>query len=167
MIRRPPRSTRTDTLFPYTTLFRSPALAATFLIFGSYLAVAVLTPTYLQVALGVPVSRVGLLMIPLMLATTVGSMASGRFITQSGSYKLPPLLGLPLAIGALLILAWYAGDVGPGVASAILMVVGLGIGPIFPASIVAVRNAVERRHLGVVTGEIGRASCRDRGCQSV
>src|SRR3546814_15268559 len=28
MIRRPPRSTRTDTLFPYTTLFRSQGLAA-------------------------------------------------------------------------------------------------------------------------------------------
>src|SRR3546814_399449 len=28
MIRRPPRSTRTDTLFPYTTLFRSRALTA-------------------------------------------------------------------------------------------------------------------------------------------
>src|SRR3546814_15623569 len=27
MIRRPPRSTRTDTLFPYTTLFRSPSLS--------------------------------------------------------------------------------------------------------------------------------------------
>src|SRR3546814_4345744 len=27
MIRRPPRSTRTDTLFPYTTLFRSPLAA--------------------------------------------------------------------------------------------------------------------------------------------
>src|SRR3546814_7431888 len=27
MIRRPPRSTRTDTLFPYTTLFRSDRLA--------------------------------------------------------------------------------------------------------------------------------------------
>src|SRR3546814_1755994 len=27
MIRRPPRSTRTDTLFPYTTLFRSSLLA--------------------------------------------------------------------------------------------------------------------------------------------
>src|SRR3546814_9856057 len=26
MLRRPPRSTRTDTLFPYTTLFRSPLL---------------------------------------------------------------------------------------------------------------------------------------------
>src|SRR3546814_7315419 len=28
MIRRPPRPTRTDTLFPYTTLFRSRILAA-------------------------------------------------------------------------------------------------------------------------------------------
>src|SRR3546814_4588792 len=28
MIRRPPRSTRTDTLFPYTTLFRSQRLAS-------------------------------------------------------------------------------------------------------------------------------------------
>src|SRR3546814_7648237 len=27
MIRRPPRSTRTDTLFPYTTLFRSTGIA--------------------------------------------------------------------------------------------------------------------------------------------
>src|SRR3546814_5164203 len=27
MIRRPPRSTRTDTLFPYTTLFRSASIA--------------------------------------------------------------------------------------------------------------------------------------------
>src|SRR3546814_16015774 len=27
MLRRPPRSTRTDTLFPYTTLFRSPSVA--------------------------------------------------------------------------------------------------------------------------------------------
>src|SRR3546814_8523628 len=27
MLRRPPRSTRTDTLFPYTTLFRSPIAA--------------------------------------------------------------------------------------------------------------------------------------------
>src|SRR3546814_8890127 len=29
MIRRPPRSTRTDTLFPYTTLFRSGAVVST------------------------------------------------------------------------------------------------------------------------------------------
>src|SRR3546814_5441293 len=32
MIRRPPRSTRTDTLFPYTTLFRSPRKVLAFAI---------------------------------------------------------------------------------------------------------------------------------------
>src|SRR3546814_8894679 len=36
MIRRPPRSTRTDTLFPYTTLFRSVE-ANVFRFFGSTL----------------------------------------------------------------------------------------------------------------------------------
>src|SRR3546814_8149128 len=35
MIRRPPRSTRTDTLFPYTTLFRSVALALDLLEFSA------------------------------------------------------------------------------------------------------------------------------------
>src|SRR3546814_2856759 len=35
MIRRPPRSTRTDTLFPYTTLFRAPDEAQAFYIFGT------------------------------------------------------------------------------------------------------------------------------------
>src|SRR3546814_9508590 len=38
MIRRPPRSTRTDTLFPYTTLFRSKALRARPRPFGGMLA---------------------------------------------------------------------------------------------------------------------------------
>src|SRR3546814_13401578 len=33
MIRRPPRSTRTDTLFPYTTLFRSPFIVLAFVVF--------------------------------------------------------------------------------------------------------------------------------------
>src|SRR3546814_17164176 len=39
MIRRPPRSTRTDTLFPYTTLFRStPPLPADWLRLASFAA---------------------------------------------------------------------------------------------------------------------------------
>src|SRR3546814_5878865 len=43
MIRRPPRSTRTDTLFPYTTLFRSYAAEA----FDRYRADAVTANPYL------------------------------------------------------------------------------------------------------------------------
>src|SRR3546814_7880590 len=38
MILRPPRSTRTDTLFPYTTLFRSLALGTPFFIVFGWLS---------------------------------------------------------------------------------------------------------------------------------
>src|SRR3546814_1499671 len=57
MIRRPPRSTRTDTLFPYTTLFRSREMLAcrlcrriTLLVCLSILAVEVvfLLPSYVH-----------------------------------------------------------------------------------------------------------------------
>src|SRR3546814_15163994 len=41
MIRRPPRSTRTDTLFPYTTLFRSLLMILRFL-YRNYLSLALL-----------------------------------------------------------------------------------------------------------------------------
>src|SRR3546814_20189745 len=56
MIRRPPRSTRTDTLFPYTTLFRSHRDRRTELVAEIELAIA------LHVALRVhrnPVRRAG------------------------------------------------------------------------------------------------------------
>src|SRR3546814_9645682 len=47
MIRRPPRSTRTDTLFPYTTLFRS----------GRFLAVVDLADGAMRRQLGAPDGR--------------------------------------------------------------------------------------------------------------
>src|SRR3546814_5492211 len=54
MIRRPPRSTRTDTLFPYTTLFRSGRVAHAFdaIAPGTLLALA----TALVLALSTAVS---------------------------------------------------------------------------------------------------------------
>src|SRR3546814_4441824 len=52
MIRRPPRSTRTDTLFPYTTLFRSDLLAVQQVDVpaGSGLSVQVLEHRVLKIA---------------------------------------------------------------------------------------------------------------------
>src|SRR3546814_11350866 len=50
MIRRPPRSTRTDTLFPYTTLFRSQAVEV----------VLQLRVAHLPVDRGAPVAAVAL-----------------------------------------------------------------------------------------------------------
>src|SRR3546814_10577218 len=45
MIQRPPRSTRTDTLFPYTTLFRSVTAVAQFTVSGPPVPEITVTPT--------------------------------------------------------------------------------------------------------------------------
>src|SRR3546814_21184389 len=52
MIRRPPRSTRTDTLFPYTTLFRSGVRLI------DLPAESLITPITLGVGLGLSVGKV-------------------------------------------------------------------------------------------------------------
>src|SRR3546814_10031264 len=62
MIRRPPRSTRTDTLFPYTTLFRSFANTDLFIspeAFGFTFATAVLAASILGGAASVYGAVVG------------------------------------------------------------------------------------------------------------
>src|SRR3546814_9497362 len=70
MIRRPPRSTRTDTLFPYTTLFRSSAIAGAALnaiVIAGHLAsgigpcasVIVAAPLSIAVTVPCPLARIG------------------------------------------------------------------------------------------------------------
>src|SRR3546814_21177439 len=57
MIRRPPRSTRTDTLFPYTTLFRSVGEALTFALMMAPTMIAI------QIMLGLMIAAGALLLI--------------------------------------------------------------------------------------------------------
>src|SRR3546814_6947686 len=64
MIRRPPRSTRTDTLFPYTTLFRSKDLQRSPL-FGANWQVGDLAPTYQGIFYnGIPSAFAGIIAAP-------------------------------------------------------------------------------------------------------
>jgi EmrB/QacA subfamily drug resistance transporter len=135
----------------------APVLAVTFVIYASFMAVSVLAPVYLQVALGSSVGRAGALMIPMLLSSTFTANFMGRYSRRRGRYKLPPLIGLPITVLALVLLAFLAGKLEPSAASAILMVVGLGFGPIFPACNVAAQNAVARRDLGAVSGAVAFA----------
>src|SRR3546814_2857494 len=52
MIRRPPRSTRTDTLFPYTTLFRSKSCNSYFYWLAHRLGYDAMAPTARLLGLG-------------------------------------------------------------------------------------------------------------------
>ncbi|MBI3516784.1 MAG: MFS transporter [Proteobacteria bacterium] len=131
-----------------------PVLAASFLIYGSYLAVTVLATIYYQVALGVSVGTAGLLMIPLMLSSTLTANMAGHYSQRTGLYKRPVLVSLPIAIVATALLALLADRLAPWEAAALMTCVGLGVGPTFPCSTVSVQNAVDRHDLGTVSGAL-------------
>ncbi|HVI89983.1 MAG TPA: MDR family MFS transporter [Dongiaceae bacterium] len=135
----------------------TPVLIAIFLVFGGYLALSIMTPTYLQLVQGAGPDEVGRLIIPLMLSTTVGAALSGRYISRTGRYKLPPLLGMPMAIACLVLLAYLAPTIGKPGLLILLTLIGFGLGPIFPIANVAAQNAVQRRDLGAVSGSISFA----------
>ncbi len=135
----------------------APVLGGIFLVFGGYLAIVVLAPAYFQVAMQTQISSVGLLMIPLMLSSTMTAAAAGRYSKRTGRYKLPPLIGLPLAVAALIALGLASESISTGGAAILLMLFGFGIGPIFPITMVAAQNAVEPNDIGTVTGTLGFA----------
>src|SRR3546814_8722764 len=95
MIRRPPRSTRTDTLFPYTTLFRSAQIAAGIAVAAVTTMGAVGLPgavSYISsiapicIAMGSPITALGLLVavetLP-DLVRTVGNVAMDIAVTAT------------------------------------------------------------------------------------
>src|SRR3546814_16076755 len=99
MIRRPPRSTRTDTLFPYTTLFRSPAS-----LFG-----AVLNETGKY--------YVFLAVLALGMAATLHLLKSriGRaFVAIRNNEPAAASLGIAVAPGKVLAFSWSGLSVGLG-----------------------------------------------------
>jgi EmrB/QacA subfamily drug resistance transporter len=131
-----------------------PVLATIIVVYGCYLALAVLAPVYFQIALGRPVGEAGLLMIPFMLSSVVTANLAGLYSRRTGRYKRPPVVGLPLTIAAVVVIALFAQQLSAPAASGILMIAGIGLGPIFPCTTVAAQNAVERRHLGTISGAV-------------
>src|SRR3546814_4470299 len=89
MIRRPPRSTRTDTLFPYTTLFRS-AMAVT----GVKTVLSANEIAYYAKQAGFPDGEIGL-------ATAIALAESGGNRSEEHTSELQSLMRISYAVFCL------------------------------------------------------------------
>src|SRR5258708_4587166 len=96
-------------------------------------------------------------MMRLMLSGSLTANWAGRYAQHTGRYKPPLLVGPPVTIATLAVLAVFARELSAPAAAALFMVAGLGIGPTFPSSSVAVQNAAEQRDLGAVGGALAFA----------
>ena len=137
-----------------TDAVMKPLLLASFVIIGTFISTTVLAPIYFQVALGLPASESGVLIIPMLVSGSITSIFASRYSTRTGRYKRPPLISLPIAIAALVVMALMATHLTPWIAAVILTVIGAGIGPTYPATSVAALNAVAPRDMGAASGAV-------------
>lgn len=108
-------------------------------------------PLFLQVVTGVSATDSGLLLTPLIGGLLVTSIASGRLITRSGRYKAFPILGTAVLAIGLACLSTMDTATTTGQVIGFMVVVGAGIGLVMQVLVLAVQNAVPRRHLGTAT----------------
>jgi len=130
---------------------RAGTAAACFAI-GLVIALTIVLPLYAQIALGLSVSESGVAIIALQGAATLTSIIGGRLLVRFTYYKRVPLVGLLLSITALVPLAISPISLPSFAALGLIALVGLGLGPMFPFTVVVVQNAVALHQLGIATG---------------
>jgi EmrB/QacA subfamily drug resistance transporter len=105
-------------------------------------------PFFVQGVEGISPTYSGYVTMPMSIAMVVVSTVIGRWITKTGKYKRYALMGLPIMIGGMLIMA-YMNSVWLAVVAMIVFGIGLGMG--MPVFSLTVQNAVSPAQLGVAT----------------
>jgi hypothetical protein len=108
-------------------------------------------PLFLQLVYGVSPTSSGLRMLPLMLGLLGASILSGRAISRIGRYKAFPVAGTAITAVGLLLLSRLAVDTAPWVASAYMLVLGVGLGLVMQVIVLVVQNDAPARDVGAAT----------------
>ena len=119
---------------------------------GTLVGMTIMVPLYFEVVLHLSASQSGMALIPLMAATVTMSTITGRLMTHVTHYKRISLVGLSLAILSLAPLAIWPGSMPTVLVLLLLLLVGAGLGTVFPVSTVCMQNAVSRSQMGIATG---------------
>lgn len=127
------------------------AIGSAALAYGTMIALTIYTPVYFETVLALSASAAGLMLIPFMGGTVIGSTFGGRLMSKVAHYKRIALIGTPFAAAALAPIAFVPGQLHIAVIGALLFVVGAGIGPSFPITTVSIQNAVLPWQMGTAT----------------
>ncbi|MEL5991085.1 MDR family MFS transporter [Microbacterium phosphatis] len=108
-------------------------------------------PTFLQMASGTSAADSGLLMIPMMVGLMGTSIASGVAVSRTGRYRAYPILGIVIAIVALLGMTTLAADTPIWLICAYLFVFGAGLGLVMQIIVLVAQNSVPPNEIGTAT----------------
>jgi len=125
-----------------------------FFAIGTIIGITIYIPLYLELVLGLNASQSGLALIAFMGGATIGSVIAGRLLAVMRHYLRVPIAGLLVGMAGLALLAVDPGAVSFTAVCVILLVVGCGVGPMYPVTTVVVQNVVLPHQLGTATGTL-------------
>jgi EmrB/QacA subfamily drug resistance transporter len=136
-------------------LFRSPvfsvANAMGFTIGMAMFGAIIFIPLFLQIVYGVSPTSSGLRTLPLMAGLLVASILSGRAISRVGRYKAFPVAGTAVLVVGMYLLSLLTVGTASWVASAYMVVVGIGLGLVMQVLVLVVQNDAPPQEVGVAT----------------
>ena len=119
---------------------------------GVFIGLSIYMPIYFETVYGLTASQSGLALIPLMIGTVSGATLSGRIMARVTHYKRPPMIGLVLAVAALLVAVAMPRGLPLWLFEVLLAVASCGLGTLLPVTTVAIQNAVAPHQMGTATG---------------
>lgn len=108
-------------------------------------------PLFLQIVYGVSPTSSGLRTIPLMAGLLTASILSGRAISRIGRYKAFPVAGTAVLVVGMFLLSLLGVGTPSWVASAYMVVVGVGLGLVMQVLVLVVQNDARPQEIGVAT----------------
>ncbi len=139
-------------------LFRQPVFAlvcSLMLLFGvGFFGAIIYIPTFAQQILHFSATNSGILLLPMILALTIGSIAIGQIVHKTGKYKMLAIVGLFIATIGIFTLSTLTQTSGYWDLAWRMAVTGIGLGMAMPIFNLAAQNAVEPKDLGVASSAV-------------
>jgi hypothetical protein len=109
---------------------------------GPIVGLHIFLPMYLQNVIGMSPATAGLSVLMLAVTLNVSAGVTGTILPGRKHYKRIPIVGLVLAIGAVLTLAWRAEHISLIEFEVLLALIGTGFGTMPPLAATALQNSV-------------------------
>jgi MFS family permease len=119
---------------------------------GSIIGLNIFLPMFLQSAIGASATNAGLSLVVLMASLNLSAGAAGQLLGRVRHYKRVPMIGLAIAIASLATLAWQGQNVSLWMFEVLVVLIGVGFGPLAPLSTVVLQNSVPIHQFGTAMG---------------
>ena len=130
------------------------ATVAACLSMGVFIGLTIYIPIFLEGMYGLSASQSGFTLIPLTVGTVIGAASTARLMARITHYKRPTLIGLLIAALGLAALAIDPEGLPLWALIVILSLASIGLGTIFPLTLISIQNAMPPHQMGTATGAL-------------